>query len=137
MTCEGATSRGSAPARVTVVIWAVLLGLAVSTVDDGQDFLPRLLLALPVTSSAVVAAVALVDAAGNVSPVAATSFDLPWTGTSRTVTAGTRTATTGSVLGTASDGATDDGSFVSVASGLAATRPTDRRDGGRSAVNRR
>src|SRR4051794_6975850 len=59
MTCEGATSRGSAPKRVTVVIWAVVLGLAVSTVDDGQDLLPRLLLALPVTYGAVVAAVAL------------------------------------------------------------------------------
>jgi hypothetical protein len=76
-----------------------------------------------ISTDRVLKAVA-VDAAGNVSPVAATSFDLPWTGTSRTVTAGTWTATTGTLRGTASDGATDDGSFVSVASGLAGTRPT-------------
>ena len=76
-----------------------------------------------ISTDRVLKAVA-VDAAGNVSPVAATSFDLPWTGTSRSVTAGVWTATTGTVRGTATDGAADDGSFVSVASGLAGTRPT-------------
>jgi hypothetical protein len=76
-----------------------------------------------ISTDRVLKAVA-VDPAGNVSPVAATSFDLPWTGTTQPVTARTWTASTGTVRGAAADAAADDGSFLSVASGLAGTRPT-------------
>jgi hypothetical protein len=76
-----------------------------------------------ISTDRVLKAVA-VDTAGNVSPVTAKWFDLPWTGSSRSVAPGSWTATTGTVRGTAADGAADDGSFVSVASTPLAGRPT-------------
>ena len=76
-----------------------------------------------ISTDRVLKAVA-VDAAGNVSPVTATSFDLPWTGSSRPVAPRAWTATTGTVRGTPADGAADDGNFVSVASAPLAGRPT-------------
>jgi manganese oxidase len=77
-----------------------------------------------VSMDRVLQAVAI-DAAGNVSPVAAAQFDLPWTGTQATVTPSAWSATVGGApRGGAVETAADDGKLLAVASGLVGTRPT-------------
>ncbi|WP_298456718.1 SdrD B-like domain-containing protein [uncultured Cellulomonas sp.] len=66
-----------------------------------------------------------VDGAGNVSPVAAAQFDLPWAGTSATVTPSSWSVTSGGApRGGPAQTAADDGTLLAVASVPVASRPT-------------
>ena len=66
-----------------------------------------------------------VDANGNVSPVLAASYDLPWTGTSAVLTASAWSVTSGGTpRGGAVETAADDGREMGVASVAVAGRPT-------------
>ncbi|TRW44713.1 SdrD B-like domain-containing protein [Georgenia yuyongxinii] len=76
-----------------------------------------------ISTDRVLQAVAI-DPAGNVSPVAAAAFDLPWTGASATLPPASWAATTGALRG-AGYGDADDGKYVAVASARLARQTAD------------